>query len=134
MDLPDISGTHLHPADMSGAIVSIDRSEPIWHLALGRPPVDRADGSGAPGRLAGVTLAVEDPGAARRWAEVLGVDVTGGCEPLLRLDGGEVAFGRRRARPKGLSQIAVAPAGALPSAPTRSIDVRRRARALLERA
>src|SRR5262249_60723920 len=28
IDLPDISGTHLHPADMRGAIVSLDRSRP----------------------------------------------------------------------------------------------------------
>ena len=28
IDLPDISGTHLHPADMRGAIVSLDRSIP----------------------------------------------------------------------------------------------------------
>src|SRR5213080_680031 len=28
IDLPDISGTHLHPADTRGAIVSIDGSRP----------------------------------------------------------------------------------------------------------
>jgi predicted enzyme related to lactoylglutathione lyase len=28
IDLPDISGTHLHPADTQGAIVSIDSSRP----------------------------------------------------------------------------------------------------------
>ncbi|HEY4824875.1 MAG TPA: hypothetical protein VIH49_07475, partial [Solirubrobacteraceae bacterium] len=28
IDLPDISGTHLHPADMRGAIVSLDSSRP----------------------------------------------------------------------------------------------------------
>ena len=46
IDLPDISGTHLHPADIGGAIVSIDRSEPYGDLALGRAGVDGADRRG----------------------------------------------------------------------------------------
>ena len=52
VDLPDISGTHLHPADMRGAIVSLDQS-PLRDLALGRTGVDGTDGQGrarAPGR------------------------------------------------------------------------------------
>ena len=49
MDLPDISGTHLHPADMTAAIVSIDSSRALWDLALGRPRVDREDRERGPG-------------------------------------------------------------------------------------
>ena len=99
IDLPDISGTHLHPADMRGAIVSLDRSKPYGSWRWGGPQWTGRTGSGAPGRLAGITVAVADPAAvAARWADVLGVDVgfdadgaraAGADGPLLALDGGE---------------------------------------------
>lgn len=93
IDLPDISGTHLHPADMRGAIVSLDRSEPYGSWRWGGPQWTGRKDRGAPGRLAGITIAVADPLAvAERWAHVLGVSVDGAREPLLRLDGGEVGF------------------------------------------
>jgi hypothetical protein len=78
IDLPDISGTHLHPADMRGAIVSLDRSRPYGTWRWGGPAWTGATGVGAPGRLAGITIAVADPEAvAARWAEVLGVTSNG---------------------------------------------------------
>lgn len=93
IDLPDISGTHLHPADMRGAIVSIDRSNPYGSWRWGGPDWVGRTGVGAPGRLAGVTVAVADPaGVAARWGEVLGVRSDAEEEPVLRLDGGEVRF------------------------------------------
>jgi len=73
-DLPGISGTHLHPRDVPGAIVSVDRADPpqSWRWAgpswTGRAP------DHAPGGLTGLTVEVRDPvAAARRWAAVLGV-------------------------------------------------------------
>jgi hypothetical protein len=93
LDLPDISGTHLHPADMRGAIVSIDRSEPYGTWRWGGPQWTGQTGSGAPGRLAGITVAVSDPDAvAARWGDVLGVTVSKGPGTLLLLDGAEVDF------------------------------------------
>lgn len=93
IDLPDISGTHLHPADMRGAIVSLDRSRPFGTWRWGGPQWTGRVGEGAPGRLAAVTLAVSDPAAvAARWGEILGVEVSGSEQPLLALDGGEVRF------------------------------------------
>jgi hypothetical protein len=93
MDLPDISGTHLHPADMRGAIVSLDRSDPYGTWRWGGPQWTGQTGVGAAGHLAGITVAVEDPPAvAARWGEVLGVPVSGEERPTLALDGGEVAF------------------------------------------
>ena len=53
IDLPDISATHLHPADMRGAIVSLDRSEPYGTWRWGGPGWTGRIGAGAPGRLAG---------------------------------------------------------------------------------
>jgi hypothetical protein len=93
IDLPDISGTHLHPADMRGAIVSLDRSEPYGSWRWGGPAWTGRTGEGAPGRLAGITVAVADPqAAAQRWGEVLGVAVSAGEEPLVRLDGADLRF------------------------------------------
>jgi hypothetical protein len=94
IDLPDISGTHLHPADIGGAIVSVDRSEPYGTWRWGGPEWTAQTGEGAAARLLGVTVAVADPDAvARRWGQVLGV-VVGSLdgEPRLALDGGEVRF------------------------------------------
>jgi hypothetical protein len=78
IDLPDISGTHLHPADMRGAIVSLDRSNPYGSWRWGGPQWTGRTGAGAAGRLAGITVAVADPAAvAARWGHVLGVPVNG---------------------------------------------------------
>jgi hypothetical protein len=102
LDLPDISGTHLHPADMRGAIVSLDQSRPYGSWRWGGPPWTGRTGTGAAGRLAGIAVAVADPdAAAARWGEVLGVpvhavdcldDAGRGGALGLRLDGGEVRF------------------------------------------
>jgi Glyoxalase-like domain len=85
-DLPDIAGTHLHPADTRGAIVSLDRAEPPESWRWGGPDWIGKAGTGAPGCLRGVTIQVSDPQAtAARWKELIGVDP-------LELDGGYVAF------------------------------------------
>jgi hypothetical protein len=109
VDLPDIAGTHLHPADMRGAIVSLDRSNPYGTWRWGGPEWTARVGEGAPARLAAVTIAVDDPAAvAARWGEVLGVRVSGDPQPRLTLDGGEVAFeAAADQRGEGLVEIAV---------------------------
>ena len=73
-DLADISGTHLHPADVGGAIVSLDRADPpeSWHWAgprwRGGAPADAVVGG-----IRSLTVRAADPAAvARRWSEVLG--------------------------------------------------------------
>jgi hypothetical protein len=94
LDLPDISGTHLHPADMRGAIVSLDRSRPYGTWRWGGPEWTGQTGTGARGSLAGITVAVDDPAAvASRWADVLGAalsEVDG--EATIELEGAVVAF------------------------------------------
>jgi hypothetical protein len=115
IDLPDISGTHLHPADMRGAIVSLDRSKPYGSWRWGGPQWTGQVATGAAGRLAGIAVAVADPAAvAARWGEVLGVPVRGGDGPdggegpLLALDGGEVRFhAAADERDEGLVEIAL---------------------------
>ena len=93
IDLPDISGTHLHPADMRGAIVSLDRSEPYGTWRWGGPQWTGRTGSGAPGHLASITVSVSDPEAvAERWGSVLGAQLDEGDAPALSLDDGAVHF------------------------------------------
>jgi hypothetical protein len=110
IDLPDISGTHLHPADMRGAIVSLDRSEPYGTWRWGGPQWTGERGEGAAGRLAGITVAVADPAAAaKRWAHVLGAPLrTEPSGPALVLDGAEVSFvSAEGGRGEGLVEIAI---------------------------
>jgi hypothetical protein len=108
LDLPDISGTHLHPADMRGAIVSIDGSKPYGSWRWGGPDWTGTVGeSRAGGALVGLLVAGEDPaGMAARWGEVLGRPPHDDGDPVLRLDGGEVRF-REPAPggPEGLVEI-----------------------------
>jgi len=93
IDLPDISANHLHPADMGGAIVSLDRSRPYGTWRWGGPEWTGRAGRGAPGRLAGITIAVRDPAAvSARWARVLGVSACHQAPPALHLDGATVRF------------------------------------------
>lgn len=105
IDLPDISATHLHPSDMRGAIVSIDRFRPYGSWRWGGPAWTGTLARPAGGSLAGVSVAVADPAAvAGRWGAVLGVTVSGGAQPRLELDGGEVHFQEGEG---GLFEIAV---------------------------
>jgi len=113
IDLPDISGTHLHPADIGAAIVSIDGSKPYGSWRWGGPEWTGQTGEGAAGRLAGVTLAVAEPAAvAARWAHVLGVALGGdaavGGDSVLVLEDAEVRFRPvRDRRGEGLVEIVV---------------------------
>jgi hypothetical protein len=119
LDLPDISGTHLHPADMRGAIVSLDQSRPYGTWRWGGPEWIGQRGAGAPGSLAGITVAVSDPPAvASRWAQVLGLDPdTIDGDPALRLEGAHVRFEPTRAAGgEGIVEIAVRTPEELPGA------------------
>jgi hypothetical protein len=72
IDLPDISGTHLHPADTRGALISLDRPEPAGAWRWGGPGWEERS---SPGGVRGVTVSVREPEAvAARWTEVLGAD------------------------------------------------------------
>jgi hypothetical protein len=86
-DLSDIAGTHLHPKDVPGAIVSLDWADPpqSWRWAgpewTGRAPSHPAGG------VSGLTVEVSEPaGTAGRWAESLGLTVTdNGSTATIRL-------------------------------------------------
>jgi hypothetical protein len=76
-DFADIAGTHLHPKDVPGAIVSLDWADPAESWRWAGPEWTGHAPAHPEGGLAGLTIEVTDPaGAAARWAEVLGVAVT----------------------------------------------------------
>ena len=70
-DLPDISASHLHPADIGGAIVSVDEPRPAGSWRWGGPGWrERA----APGHFTGATVETPDPDAlAQKWGLMLGL-------------------------------------------------------------
>ena len=87
-DYPAISGTHLHPADIGGAIVSVDQPRPpeSWMWA-GPKWQDNMATSVAKG-VAGVTIADDDPVArAATWSRLLNQPLVDG---EMRLDDGSV--------------------------------------------
>jgi hypothetical protein len=73
IDLPDIGATHLHPADLGGAIVSVDQPVPPGAWRWGGPGWEERAVTGA---VLGATVELPDAEAARaRWTEVLGADL-----------------------------------------------------------
>src|SRR4051812_41976101 len=86
VDLPDIRGTHLHPADVGGAIVSLDWAEPPGSWRWAGPDWQ----PNAAGEITAVTVQADDPDKmAARWSEVLDRPAR---DRILRLDGGEIRF------------------------------------------
>jgi hypothetical protein len=117
IDLPDIAGTHLHPADIGGAIVSLDRSRPYGSWRWGGPDWTGRVTPAAPGRLTGVTVAVSAPAlVAERWGEVLGVAPSEPTVRSLELDNAQVSFvPANDTGAEGLVAVELAHAGAEPS-------------------
>ena len=80
IDLPDISASHLHPADMGAAIVSIDEARPAGSWRWGGPDWEKR---AVPGKLTGAVIhTVEPERMAARWAEALGVTAKGAAVQL----------------------------------------------------
>jgi hypothetical protein len=73
-DLPDIAGTHLHPKDVPGAIVSLDWAEPAESWRWAGPDWTGHAPPHPPGGISGLVVEAEQPAAAAgRWAAALGV-------------------------------------------------------------
>lgn len=73
VDLDDISASHLHPADIGGAIVSVDEARPASSWRWGGPDWHMRS---AMARISGADLTSPTPKAlAERWASALGLAV-----------------------------------------------------------
>lgn len=67
-DLPDIRGRHLHPADVGGAIVSIDQPVPNGSWRWGGPDWQAHRDNTVVTGIAGVVVGATDPAAMRaKW-------------------------------------------------------------------
>jgi hypothetical protein len=72
MDLPDIRGTHLHPRDIGGAILSLDAAVPPQSWRWAGPDWQAKVRTDIVREISAVDMQAADPAVvARRWAEVL---------------------------------------------------------------
>ena len=72
IDLDDIRGTHLHPADVGGAILSLDQPEPAPSWRWGGPKWTDAVRTDITRAVTGVDLVSDDPESlASQWGRVL---------------------------------------------------------------
>jgi hypothetical protein len=112
-DLPDIAGTHLHPRDVPGAIVSLDWAAPDQSWRWAGPAWTGQEPEHAPGGVTGLTIEVDDPAAAaRRWAAVLGIPAAdGGHTTVVELPGRGQRLRfvpARGGRGEGITEVTVA--------------------------
>ncbi|MDW3213464.1 MAG: VOC family protein [Ilumatobacteraceae bacterium] len=99
-----IVGLHLHPADIGGAILSVDRADtwgewqwagPMWRDHVRDDAVDEI--------VAVEIEALEPTAMSERWSEVLGCEAIDGTIALP--DGGEIRFVRAGDRGEGVCGV-----------------------------
>lgn len=95
IDLDDIRGTHLHPRDLGGALLSLDAPVPSVAWRWAGPDWQRQRASQVARAIVGVEMQCEDPEkVADRWAALLGRATEPGPGGLLEiaLDEGVLRF------------------------------------------
>lgn len=94
-DLPGIRGTHLHPRDVGGAILSLDAADPPSSWQWAGHDWTRAVHMEVVTEITAVELQADDPLAlAQRWSQVLSRPVaqTGGGVVRIVFDQGAIRF------------------------------------------
>jgi hypothetical protein len=108
-DLPDIRGTHLHPKDIGGAIVSIDEAMPWGSWRWAGPSWQDHVRTETVTAVTSVMVGAADPAAmAARWAEVL--DLTLADDRTVATDDASIRFAPAGPRGEGLDEITFAAA------------------------
>ena len=93
-NLREISGTHVHPADIGGAIVSFDEARPFdsWHWA--GPDWQRNTSAETVTGIAGITMAATDPTALKvlvaSWARAMNLEIP--SDRVTLPDGSRISF------------------------------------------
>ena len=96
-----IVGLHLHPADVGGAILSIDQADTWGEWPWAGPDWRSHVRNDIVTEVLAVTIEAVDPGAmAARWAEVLGRPVG---NDVIALDEGEIRFVAAGERGEGVA-------------------------------
>jgi hypothetical protein len=111
IDLDDIRGTHLHPRDLGGALLSLDAAVPASAWRWAGPDWERLPRSATVREIVGVEMqCAERDAVAERWAALLGRDLRGGADGPLRiaLDRGVLRFMAGAHRGDGVTAIDVA--------------------------
>ena len=93
--VPGIRGMHLHPADIGGAIVSLDEADPPDDWPWAGPDWAEHGSSEVASGFASAQVQAQDPGVmAAKWASVLGIDPIGDASgvPAIGLDDAVVRF------------------------------------------
>jgi len=86
-----IVGLHLHPADVGGAILSVDRADTWGEWPWAGPVWREHVRTGTVNEVLGVVIEADDPAAmSARWAQLLGCDAVD--EVVTLPDGGEIRF------------------------------------------
>ena len=109
-----IVGLHLHPADVGGAILSIDRPDTWGEWPWAGPDWRDHVRTDVVTEVVAVEIEANEPAAmAARWSEVLGRPVSGDS-PTIVLDEGEIRFVTAGARGEGVSafELRAAPGAA----------------------
>ena len=111
-DLPDIRGTHLHPRDTGGAILSLDWADPPASWKWAGPEWEQHIRTEVVSEITAVELQSDDPLAlAQRWSQILNRPVARTGSGIIRivLDQGAIRFvGAGDGRGEGVSGIDVA--------------------------
>ena len=90
IDMDDILATHLHPADMGAAIVSIDEARPPESWRWGGPDWKT---NAKPGAIQQLTVWTTQPESlATRWADILGVAAVNTSHDFWRLELADAAI------------------------------------------
>ncbi|MDX1385932.1 MAG: hypothetical protein R3190_19935 [Thermoanaerobaculia bacterium] len=110
-DHEDMQGTHLHPRDVGGAILSIDRAIPSSSWRWAGPDWQSLEPSRVVSRIVGAVLSSPQPASmARKWGEVVERPpipaANGGWE--LRLDDSVLRFQRAEGDRVGLTAVELA--------------------------
>jgi len=104
-----IVGLHLHPADVGGAILSIDQADTWGEWPWAGPEWRDHVRSDVVTEVLAVTIEAIDPGAmAARWAQVLGRKTVDG---VIELDEGEIRFVPAGERGDGVAGFTLRAAG-----------------------
>ena len=119
-DLGDISGTHLHPKDVPGAIVSVDWASPEESWRWAGPKWTGGAPTGVQGGISAITVAVSDPvGVAQRWSAVVDVAPDAGRTTCKTSAGQEITFTRSvDASQEGIAEIVIRAAALTPGTVT----------------
>jgi len=72
-DFPTIRGRHLHPADIGGAIVSLDQPDPLGSWLWGGPTWTAHSDNSVVTAVAGYTIATDDPTAVTTLWSLFGL-------------------------------------------------------------